>query len=99
MRRIGLVASKIAQGNLIKYNFFVVIIATLCALMFLVVCGLSTLIALFLISLVLRHFFPSQFPGAWVNLVNTCMAVLVAFVMVLNLLAIVKNVRLTKPKS
>ena len=98
MQRIGIAASKIAQGNLLKYNVFVILIAFLCALLLFFVCGLSIVTALFLISLVFRHFLPSEFHTAWLAIVRICLAALGVVIGALYIAAVAKNIKLTKQK-
>ena len=98
MQRIGIAASKIAQGNLFKYNFFVIVIAFLCSLLLFLVCGFTILAVLFLISLIFRPFLPSEFHTAWLAIVRVCLAALGIVIGVLNVLAVVKNVKLTRSK-
>lgn len=93
MRRIGLAASKIAQGDLIKYNFFVIVISTLCAVLFFVVCGVSMALALLVVSFVMRWLLPSQFQQLWPTMIGTCAMMLVALVGVLHVIAIIKNIK------
>lgn len=99
MRRIGITASKIAQGNLLKYNIFVVAISTLCASILLLVSSIFVIVVIFLVSLVLKFVMPHEFTGSWVSVVKTILIILGIFITLLNGLAIAKNIRLTRPKS
>jgi hypothetical protein len=98
MERIGIAASKMAQGNLCKYNLFVIVISCLFALFIFVICGFSVLVALFLISLVVREFVPSVSGGGWVHVAKLSLAGLAALIGVLNVVAIMKNIKLGKNK-
>jgi hypothetical protein len=98
MERIGIAASKMAKGNLWTYNVFVVMISCLCALLVFLICGFSILAALFLISLVFRFFMPSGFNAIWFSIVKLCLLALAVVVGLLNLVAIIKNMKLKKYK-
>ncbi len=98
MERIGIAASKMAQGNLIAYNFFVIAIASLCALFIFLVCGFVVLASLFLIFTLFRFLMPGVFDGVWFNLVKICLVGLGLFVGILNMWAIIRNIRLTRKK-
>ncbi len=96
MERIGLAASKMAQGNLLKYNLFVVGISCLFAIFLFVISGFSVLAALFLISLILRSLLPPEFSSNWVQVVKMSLISLAVVIGILNVLAIIKNIKLGK---
>ena len=98
MERIGIAASKMAQGDLAKYNVFVILIAFLCSLLLFFICGFSIVAALFLISAAFRHFLPPEFHAAWPAIVRVCLAALGAVIGLLYILAVVKNIKVTKQK-
>ncbi len=96
MRRIGIAASKMAQGSLPKYNVFVIMIAFLCSLLLFFVCGFSILAALFLVSLACRPFLPPGFNAAGPAIIRVCLVTLAVVIGILNILAVVKNVKVNK---
>ncbi len=96
MRRIGIAASKMAQGSLPKYNVFVIMIAFLCSLLLFFICGFSILAALFLVSLVCRPFLPPEFNAAGPAIVRMCLVALAVVIGALNVLAVIKNVKVNK---
>ena len=98
MRRIGIAASRIAKGNLTVYNIFVIVLSTLCSIMLFFICSFSILMALLLISFVLRFIFPAQSSGAWVSIVKSAMVALSVVIGVLNILAVVKNIKFKRRK-
>ena len=98
MDRIGIAASKMAQGNLLAYNLLVIFISCLFSLFIFLVCGFSVLAVLFLVSLVLRVFMPSDFQTMWLYVAKICLIALAAIVGILNTVAIIRNIRLTKTK-
>ncbi len=98
MERIGIAASRMAKGKLWTYNLFVVLISCLCSLMIFFICGFTILIALFMISLIFRHFLPPEFNNVWLSIAKICMLALSVVVALLNGAAIVKNIKLTKQR-
>jgi hypothetical protein len=96
MERIGIAASKMAKGNLFKYNLCVIGISLLCSLLLFFVCGIAIVIALFLISLILRFLLPPEFNSAWPSIVRVSLIALGAVVGLVTLFAIVKNLKLKK---
>ena len=96
MQRIGLVASRMAQGNVCKYNLFVVVISCLCSFLIFLVSGFSILAALLLISIVSRWFMPVEFAGAWPGVTTVAMIALGVVIGVVNVIAIIKNVKAGK---
>ena len=98
MERIGIAASKMAQGSLLKYNFFVVGISCLFSLIIFLISGFSLLVGLLLISLILRAFVPSEFTHNWIGVVKVSMGALAVLIGALNILAIIKNIKVGKSK-
>ena len=98
MERVGIAASKIARGDLLKYNIFVVLIAFLCSFLLFLVCGLAILVALFLLALICRPFLPPEFHTAWLAIVRVCLTALGIVIGVLNILAVIKNFKFTRQK-
>jgi hypothetical protein len=98
MERIGIAASRMAQGNLLIYNLCVIAISCLCSLLLFFVCAFTLLIALLLILFILRFLLPSELNAAWPAIIKNSLIALSAVVGALNIFAIVKNMKLTKPK-
>lgn len=98
MRRIGITASRMAQGNWVRYNLFVIGISMLCASILFVVSSISVLVALSLVFLVLRFFLPLAAVDVWLMVVKIVLSTLAVIIGLLNALAIIKNVRFTRPK-
>jgi len=96
MRRIGIAASKMAQGSLLKYNAFVIVIAFLCSLLLFFICGFFILAVLFLVSLVCRPFLPPGSLAAGPAIVRVCLTALAVVIGILNVLAVIKNVKVNK---
>ncbi|MCB9756821.1 MAG: hypothetical protein H6753_00175 [Candidatus Omnitrophica bacterium] len=96
MERIGIAASKIAKGNLLLYNSYVVLIAFLLSVLLFLLAGSSVFLGLWALRLLVGPFMPAMSPGVW-NLVF-CYALLVLTVLVgmVNCVAIIRNIRFKK---
>ena len=97
MERIGIAASKMAQGNIFLYNFYVVLISFLFSLFIFVVTGSSILFALIIISYVGDEVMAHKFGNQWTSVFTVCMISLTMVIVVFNLFAISKNIKISKP--
>ena len=95
MLRIGLAASKIAKGNLWVYHLAVVVIACLVAMFVFLICGFCIIATLFLLSVLIQHFWPSASQEVWVDVYKTCLIFLGILIGILAVIAIIKNIKLT----
>ena len=93
MERIGIAASKIAQGNLILYNVFVILISLLFTLLIFFISGFSILAALYLIAVVTQKSIGPEINSDWKGIVRMCFVSLAVVVGVFNLLAVLKNIK------
>ena len=98
MRRIGIAASKMSKGSLLSYNFYVVLITCLFSLLVFLICGLSILLIVFLISLCLHALGSDQPHTGWVHMFKICLVILALVVSCLNIVAISKNIQFIKNK-
>ncbi len=98
MRRIGIAASKISKGSLLRYNLYVILIACLFSLFLFFICGFSILLFVFLISLIYHALKPADFHEGWVHMFRICLIFLALVVGVLNIIAVLKNIQFTKKK-
>ena len=96
MERIGLAASKIAQGNLLLYNICVILISFLFALLIFFIGGSSVVVALILIAYVTKGMMPSNFEKEWISIGLVCMISLSIFVGLFSLIAISRNIKFHK---
>lgn len=96
MERIGIAASKIAKGNLLFYNLYVILISFAFSLLLFFIAGSSIILALIVIGYAVTGILPSDFKGDWVGVIKVCMVSLTVVVSILNLFAILKNIKLTK---
>ncbi len=94
MKRIGIAASKMAQGNLFLYNFYVVAIAFICSFFLFLVSGSSIFIALTLIVFMVNGLLPMEWAQRWSSVVYVCMVTLSIVVGVFNLMAILVNFKI-----
>ena len=98
MRRIGIAASKMSKGGLLSYNLYVILIASLFSLLIFLICGFTILLIVFLVSVILHLIKPADFHVGWVHMFKICLIILAVVVVVLNTVAIFKNIQFTKKK-
>ena len=96
MERIGLAASKMAKGNLLLYNLFVIVISILFSLFLFVIAGSSMILALLILAYVVNGVMPVEFEKNWSGIFRLCMMTLTIVVSLFNLAAILKNIRLKR---
>jgi hypothetical protein len=98
MLRIGVAASKMSKGGLLRYNLYVILISCLFSLFIFLICGFSILLIVFLISLILHGLKPADFHAGWIHMFKICLVVLAAVMGAFNIVAILKNIQFTKNK-
>ena len=98
MLRIGVAASKMSKGSLLRYNLYVVLISCLFSFFIFLICGFSILLILFLVSLILHALKPADFHSIWVHMFKICLVILALVVGVFNMAAVLKNIQFTKNK-
>jgi hypothetical protein len=98
MLRIGVAASKMSKGSLLRYNLYVILISCLFSLFIFLICGFSILLIVFLVSLILHAVKPADFHAGWVHMFKICLVILALVVGIFNMAAILKNVQFTKNK-
>lgn len=96
MERIGIAASKIAKGNLKRYNFFVVLISFLFSLLIFIISGLSIFIGLIIIAWITRPAAQSVFSDKILFLMTSSLSALIAVIVCFNLFAIGRNIKFKK---
>ena len=96
MERIGIAASKIARGNLLLYNCFVILISSLFSMLVLVVAGSTVIFALVILRYVSQEIMAFEFDKTWKTVFLLCMISLTVMISLFNLLAIIKNIKLHK---
>ncbi len=93
MQRIGLAASKIAKGNLLWYNLFVLLLTFLFSSLIFFVGGAAILCAFLLLAVILHGVMPTNFEKEWISIMVLCMIALAMLVGVFSLAAISKNIK------
>ena len=97
MERIGLAASKMAKGNFVLYNLWVVVISSAVSIFLFLLAGISIFLALVILAAVVKGIMPMEFEKSWESMLRICMLALTIVVSLFNLYAIIKNIRLKKP--
>ena len=98
MLRIGVAASKMSKGSLLRYDLYVILIACLFSLFVFFICGFCILLIVFLVSSVLHALKPADFHASWVHMFKICLIILALVMGILNLVAISRNIQFTKNK-
>jgi|SRR3989304_2011115 len=93
MERIGIAASKIAQGHLWLYNLAVVAIAFLFSVFIFIISGSAIVLSLIIIGGVVNGILPTDLWGDWRGIIRFCMVSLTVIVTIFMLFAILKNIR------
>jgi len=96
MERIGIAASKIAKGNLLIYNSFVILISTLLSLLLFFLSGCAIVISLVLFAYITSGGNPPDLEDGWMSIMLVCMICLAVIICLLDLCAIFKNIKLKK---
>lgn len=96
MKRIGIAASRIAKDNLLLYNLCVVIISFLLSLLIFFISSFTLIVGIAIVSYIARGFMAVD-PGTSVySVLLTSMSVLGAVVGIINLVAILVNIKIRK---
>jgi phosphotransferase system glucose/maltose/N-acetylglucosamine-specific IIC component len=98
MKRIGIAASKIAKGNIVLYNIYVILIALLVSLLLFVLAGATILFALILIRYVANEVMGYKFEKSWWWIFSICMVCLSVVIAIFNLMALFKNIKFSSKK-
>jgi hypothetical protein len=93
MERIGIAASKIAQGNLWLYNLAVVVIAFLFSVFIFIISGSAIVLSLIIIGGVINGILPNDLWSDWRGIIRICMISLTIIMGIFMLCAILKNIR------
>ena len=97
MQRIGIAASKISQGCLIRYNVSVLLITLLCGALLFFVCGLAVLLAIGVLSLIMKWVLP-QAGMPIVTLIKLCFFALSMVIALVIVFALLSNMRFKRSK-
>jgi len=99
MERIGLAASKIAKGNFFLYNFFVVVLTIIFSLFIFFIAASSITLALVILGYLMGGIMQTEFTKRWWDIFGICMMTLTVVVSVFSVCAILKNIKIQKPKE
>jgi len=99
MERIGIAASKIAKGNLLLYNLYVVLISFLFSILVFFIAGAAIVLALIIISRMVTGIIPTSFDKGWTLVMLVCMISLTVVIALFNLFAISKNIKFKKKSA
>jgi len=99
MQRIGIAASHMSKGSVWMYNFFVILISSLVSLFIFVVIGSTILFSLLIVAYLARELGLSDMDRpSWLGVMKTCMLVLTFIVVIWDMIAIGRNIRLKRPR-
>lgn len=93
MKRIGIAASKMAKGNLLLYNGWVIFISFLFSFFIFFIGGSAIAIALIVMTYSIRGVMPVNFEKEWISIGLICMISLAAVVGLFCLIAISRNIK------
>jgi len=99
MKRIGIAASKMAKGNLVLYNSYVVLISFLFSLFIFIVAGCTVVFALIAFAYVSNELIATEFEKGWLGIFAVCMITLTVVMFLFNLIAISTNMKLPSKKE
>jgi hypothetical protein len=98
MERIGIAASKMAKGNLLLYNSYVVLITILFSLLLYFIAGSSIVLSLIVIGSIVSGISPAL-GEQWLGVTKVCMIALTVVVGIISLFAILRNIKISKSGS
>ena len=96
MERIGIAASKMAKGNLVLYNSYVILISFLFSLLIFCIAGSSILLSLIVIGYITDGVLPNGFGEQWGGVVRMCMISLTGIICLFNFMALLRNLKIKK---
>ena len=99
MKRIGFIASKMAQGNIVLYNVYVILLSILFSTFIFLIAGSTVVFALTLLSYLGSEIMIMGSEKQWSSIMSICMAALTVVVSIVNLIAIGVNVKFKLSKK
>lgn len=96
MERVGIMASKIARGNLTLYNFYVLLGSFFLSLLLFLLSGLVIFLGLWILRLCIGPFIASMSAGQWNSIFCYSLVVLTVLIAGIFLSAVIKNIKLRK---
>lgn len=98
MDRIGIAASKIAKGNVVLYNTYVVVLTFLFSLFVFMIAGAAIMLALIIVGYFVDGLLPNDLLQDWRQVVVACMVSLTAVVGFFAVYALIRNFKLKLSK-
>ncbi|MFT5169438.1 MAG: hypothetical protein ACI9F2_000543 [Lysobacterales bacterium] len=99
MKRIGVAASKIAKDNYWLYHIYVVIISSIVSLFIFLVTGVVVAFALVILAYISSELMEFDFQQRQMSILLSCMVSLTIVIVIFNILAISRNIRLPNDKK
>lgn len=96
MKRVGIVASRIAKDNLLLYNLYVLLISFLLSLLIFLISSFTLIVGLALTSYVTKGFMVIEPGTGFSAFLKVCMVSLAVVVGVTNIIAVLMNIKLRK---
>jgi len=96
MKRIGIAASKMAKGNIVAYNSYVIILSFLFSLLLFFIAGTPVMLALIIIETIAASL-SANMTQDWNSVICLCMVSLTIVVGLINIFAVIKNIRFRFP--
>lgn len=93
MKRIGIAASKISEGNIFLYNVFVFALSTLFSLLVFFLSGFSIYVAIYIIHALMTGSTMFDFSSDWGGILKSCMVALAVMMGLFNMCAIGINLK------
>ncbi len=94
MKRIGIAASRISKGNLLLYNFYVILLSILFSLVIFFLSSFTLLVSFAILSFISKGFMVFEPDSGLSSTFTVCMAALAIVVAVISLAAILINIKL-----
>ncbi len=96
MERIGIVASKIARGNLFLYNLFVVLLILLFSVLVFLICAAALLLIFIIVDYLQRVQISPELYQGWIPFIIGWFSSLGLIIAVFALFALLKNIKFKK---
>ena len=93
MERIGRIASRMAKGNLLLYNCYVMLMAFLFSVLIFCLAGASILLSLVLLKSLISALPGEDVSSNWWTAINFCLIALTVVVSVVNVVALKRNLK------
>ncbi|MCA9407967.1 MAG: hypothetical protein H6755_04440 [Candidatus Omnitrophica bacterium] len=99
MKRIGIAASKIAKGNPVLYNLYVILISSLASFFIFIIAGCMIVFSIVVIAYVSNEIMSFELEKGWTTIMIICMVSLTVVMTIFNLFAILINFKVPRKRS